>query len=192
MYCPGCAVQIVDESKFCKQCGANLLGVREAMLSRGKNFDWSAWAAELVMSEEERDRRRGITPERKRINEVKNGVITTAVGIGIMIFLRFFFEAIAHQSSPKDAEVVSRLWLCGMIPFLIGVAMIFNAYVFEGRSSNKKERPMQMPPQSMPVPSQLEAKTTNQLSEPTDFSITEDPTEHLPRHAPLPSRRESS
>ncbi len=52
MYCPGCGLQVNDDLKFCRQCGANLHSVREAMSSRsaGKKFDWS-----------KTPRRRGVT-----------------------------------------------------------------------------------------------------------------------------------
>lgn len=67
MFCPGCGTQIADDTKFCKHCGANLLGVREAMSTRGEKFDWSkTWVAEMFLTEEEHNRRRGITPEKKR------------------------------------------------------------------------------------------------------------------------------
>jgi uncharacterized membrane protein YvbJ len=33
MFCPRCGFQVSDDLKFCKQCGANLRGAREAMTS---------------------------------------------------------------------------------------------------------------------------------------------------------------
>src|SRR5215467_12299595 len=87
MFCPGCSAQVADDTKFCKQCGANLFGVREAMVSRGEKFDWSkTWVAEMFLSEDERERRRGVTPAQKRNNEIKAGVITTLAGLGAIIF----------------------------------------------------------------------------------------------------------
>src|SRR2546428_347457 len=65
MFCPGCGFQVNDDLKFCRQCGANLRGVREAMTSRptrGK-FDWSkTWRAEMIYRKEELERKRGVTP----------------------------------------------------------------------------------------------------------------------------------
>ncbi|MEK7832232.1 MAG: hypothetical protein AAB401_14150, partial [Acidobacteriota bacterium] len=127
MFCPGCAIQITDDIKFCKSCGSNLRGVREAMTSRGEQFDWSkTWVAEMFLSEEERERRRGITPALKRNNEIKAGVITSLVGVGAMIFLRFFMEAVANNEPGGDAEIIRRVWLVGVVPFLVGIGLLFN------------------------------------------------------------------
>ena len=46
-------MQVNSELKFCKQCGANLRGVQEVMVSRsaGEKFDWSkTWVAEMFLS----------------------------------------------------------------------------------------------------------------------------------------------
>ena len=53
MFCPGCGLQVNDDLKFCRQCGANLHSVREAMASRStrEKFDWSkTWWAEMIYS----------------------------------------------------------------------------------------------------------------------------------------------
>src|SRR2546425_8358864 len=94
MFCPNCGTQINEGIKFCKQCGANLSGVREVMVrGAGSGFDWSkTWVAEMFLREEDRERQKGVTPEEKRLNEIKGGVITSFVGLGIMIFLHFFFN----------------------------------------------------------------------------------------------------
>lgn len=192
MFCPGCSTQTADDSKFCKQCGANLFGVREAMASRGEKFDWSkTWLADMFITEEERDRRQGITPEKKRNNEIRGGVITTAVGLGVMIFLRYLLEAVANQNGGHDAEIINRVWLAGVIPFLIGIAIIFNAVVLGGREVKAKQRQMPAFPPSPPIPNQIEAKTTGQLLAATDFGVTEHTTAHLAERAPVQPRREN-
>src|SRR5262245_23939276 len=127
MFCPGCGLQTSEELKFCRQCGANLLGVREAMMSCSaeEKIDWSkSWAANILLAEEVQERQRG-TPEERRLNEIKGGVITSFVGIGVMIFLYFFFDVVAKQN-PHDAEIIRSLWLAGIIPFLIGISIILN------------------------------------------------------------------
>lgn len=175
MYCPGCGVQITDNTKFCKSCGANLRGVREAMTVRGEQFDWSkTWVAEMFMTEEERERRRGVTPEKKRINEIKAGVITTLAGIGAMVFLRFFMEAVANtESSGNDAEILRRIWLIGVVPFLVGIGLLFNG-IFLSKRLVKLQTPT--------APTPLPAPTTNQLIEAprTNASVVEHTTAHLP------------
>lgn len=192
MFCPRCSAQATDDTKFCKQCGANLLGVREAIVSRGEQFDWSkTWVADLILTKEELDRRRGITPEKKRNNEFRAGIITSAAGIGAMIFLRYLMEAVAQQNGGADAEILNRIWLAGLIPFLVGVAIIFNALVIGGREVKmQKHEARNTTPPPPPQPVQLGAKTTDQLSAPADFSVTEHTTAHLPEHAPAHSRRE--
>lgn len=190
MFCPRCSAQATDDTKFCKQCGANLLGVREAIVSRGEQFDWSkTWVADLILTKEELDRRRGITPEKKRNNELRAGIITSAAGIGAMIFLRYLMEAVAQQNGGADAEILNRIWLAGLIPTLVGIAIIFNALVIGGREVKmQKHEAQNTPPPPQPV--QLGAKTTDQLSAPADFSVTEHTTAHLPERAPAHSRRE--
>ena len=187
MFCPGCAIQVTDDTKFCKTCGANLRGVREAMTARGEQFDWSkTWVVEMFMSEEERERRRGITPAQKRNNEIKAGVITTLVGLGAMIFLRFLLEAVANNAPSADAEIIRRVWLAGIVPFLVGIGILFN-----GIFLSKPNLRAQAPPQ---FPDQLPAKATHQLAElpSADSSVIEHTTAHLPekKEAIYAQRRE--
>ena len=128
MFCPGCGLQANDDLKFCRQCGANLRGVRDAMTSRSadEKFDWSkTWVADMFLNEEERERRRGLTAEEKRLNEIKTaeekrlneirgGVITSLVGVGVMIFLRYFLEIVARGESGNEAEIIRNVWLAGI------------------------------------------------------------------------------
>ena len=175
MFCPGCGIQITDDTKFCKSCGANLRVVREALTGRGEQFDWSkTWVAEMFLTEEEKERRRGVTPAEKRRNEIKAGVITTLAGLGVIIFFRFFFEAVANNEPGDDAEIIRRLWLIGVIPFLVGVGLLFNGIFLS--------KPGRIAPAPPPAPNQLPAKTTNQLAAApaTDFSVVEHTTAHLP------------
>ncbi len=185
MFCPGCALQITEDTKFCKSCGTNLRGVREAMTGRNEQFDWSkTWVAEMFLTEEERERRRGVTPEQKRLNEIKAGVITTVAGLGAMIFLYFFLGTVA-DAKPQDnaVEIIRRVWLAGVVPFLIGLGLLFNGIFLTKRSVK-----LPAPPVSTPLP----AHTTNQLIEPprAHASVVEHTTAHLPErreavYAPL-------
>jgi hypothetical protein len=113
MFCPQCGANQSEELKFCNLCGANLQAVRLAAATReaGEKFDWSkTWVAEMFLSEEERKRRnrqleheRGVTPEVKRYNEIKAGVITSCVGLGVSIFLFFFMQG-HYPERPESAE----------------------------------------------------------------------------------------
>lgn len=176
MFCPGCGIQITDDTKFCKNCGANLRVVREALSGRGGQFDWSkTWVAEMFLTEDEKERRRGVTAADKRNNEIKAGVITTLAGLGAIIFLRFFLAAVADSKADAgEAEIIRRVWLAGVIPFLVGLGLLFN-----GIFLSKPRRTVPAPP---PAPEQLPAKTTNELalSSATDFSVVEQTTAFLP------------
>src|SRR5689334_16966149 len=115
MICPRCASNQHDNVKFCTFCGANLEAVREvlAVKEADKKFDWSdTWVAEMFRSGEisqqrkaEMERRLGITPEVKRYNEIKAGVIVSSVGIAVSSFLFFLMHAIALQN-PHNAEIL--------------------------------------------------------------------------------------
>lgn len=198
MFCPGCGIQVTDDLKFCRQCGANLHGAREGMMSRstGEKFDWSkTWVADMFLSEEERERRRGVTAEEKWLNEIKGGVITSFVGVGVMIFLRLFLEVIANQKSPGDAEILRSVWLAGIIPFVVGLGLIFNGLFITRRIVKRKEEQAQAALPSSKTPAAFPAKTTNHLAiAPAPASaagVTEDTTAHLPEPVAAPQRRES-
>jgi hypothetical protein len=198
MFCPGCGVQVNDDLKFCRQCGANLHGAREGMTSRstGEKFDWSkTWVADMFLTEEERERRRGVTAEEKRLNEIKGGVITSFVGVGVMIFLRFFLGVVADQKSPGDAEILRSVWMAGIIPFIVGVGIIFNGFFVSRRIVKLKEQQAQSATLASPSPASLPAKTTDQLvansAQSAGASVTEDPTAHLPEPVAAPLRRET-
>jgi len=202
MFCPGCSLQVNDDLKFCKQCGANLRGVREAMTSQStaEKFTWSkTWWAGMLYSPEELERMRGVTPEeqrlneeRRRLNEIKGGVITSLVGFGVMIAFYFFFGAVAKNMPPNKAEIVLNLWLLGIIPTLIGAGLLINGFFISRRLVKLKEELARaaMSARQAPVaypdanPNPFDAKTTDQLlvdaTPPVGYSVTEDPTAHLP------------
>lgn len=198
MFCPQCGANQSEELKFCNLCGANLQAVRQVVATRelGEKFDWSkTWMAEMFLSEQERKRRnlqlereKGVTPELKRYNEIKGGVITACVGFGVSIFLFFFMQAIilSGQNPPSDNVILSRIWLVGLIPFLIGVAIIFNGVFISKKIVEVLRRESQTPPQTAALAGR-EAETEPQRLNPADttefiapgFSVTEDPTKHL-------------
>jgi len=198
MFCPGCGIQVSEDLKFCRQCGANLHGAREGMMSRstGEKFDWSkTWVADMFLNEEERERRSGVTAEEKRLNEIKGGVITSFVGVGLMIFLRFFLDVVANQSSPRDAEILRSAWMVGIIPIMVGVGIIFSGLFVGSRIVKLKEQQARQAMPASPAPAALPAKTTDQLvavaAEPAGASVTEDTTAHLPEPVAAPLRRET-
>jgi hypothetical protein len=205
MFCPGCGLQITDDLKFCRQCGANLHGVRDAMTSRStrEKFDWSkTWWAEMIYPKEELERMRGVTPgekllreEKKRLDEIKGGVITSLTGVGVMIFFYFFFDVVARQKSGADADLIRRLWMTGIIPFLVGVGLLINGFFVSRRLVQLKEQLLQAATPAPQSPAALPAKTTDQLvanAAPSGgASVTEDTTAHLPEPVAAPLRRKT-
>src|SRR5262245_39744480 len=188
MFCPGCGIQTTEELKFCKNCGANLRSVRDAMASRIDRFDWGkTWVADIFLTEEERDRRRGISEEeraeKKRTDELKAGVITTLVGISVTLFLYFFFEPIGRKAGGNNGEIIHRLWLAGVVQLFVGIGILFNALFLSKRGLKHREQKWEMPQVSGSY--ENPAKTTSQLvisdgSSYPEFSVAENTTAHLP------------
>jgi hypothetical protein len=194
MFCPQCGSQQSEELKFCKLCGANLQAVLQVMATRetGEKFDWSkTWVAEMFLSQGERKRRqeelerqRGITPEVKRYKEIKAGVVTGCVGIGAAIFLYVLMQGIILSGNvpPGAAEILSRLWVAGVIPLFVGIALIIN-----GLSVSRRlvEIAGQGPQQSGsnilerdPEPRSLRPAGPSEFI-PSGFSVTEETTQNL-------------
>lgn len=194
MFCPQCGSTQPDELNFCKSCGANVGAIRDALNSGfGPNkFDWSkTWVAEMLQSseqairkEKELERLKGITPESKRRNEIKAGVISASVGVAIMIFLRFLMEGIILGGNvpPGDAEILSRVWLAGVIPFMVGIALIINGTIvsrmFSGSETAQIEGSRSGELDRAGADSYLPPADTNELF-PAGFSVTDETTQHL-------------
>lgn len=198
MYCPQCGASQNDEWKFCKQCGANLYAVRQVMTTRetGEKFDWSkTWVAEMFMSESERKRReqkheeeQGITPEVKRYNEIKAGVITSSIGIAVMIFLFIFMKGLvlSGQLQHGEEEIISRLWIAGIIPFFVGLGLMINGSIVSKQliktmkqiQAAKEETEKQKTFGKNTERLYLEPANTSEIITP-NFSVTEEETRKL-------------
>jgi hypothetical protein len=193
MFCPQCGSTQPDELNFCKSCGANLGAVRQAVSSGQPpaKFDWTkTWVAEMLQSSEQSVRKerelellKGITPDVKRRNEIKAGVIVSSVGIALMVFLRFLMEGIILGGNvpPGDAEILSRVWLAGFIPFMVGLALIINGvFVSKLFSKNNSEAELARMNELSGKPSTeyLPPADTSQLFQP-GFSVTDETTAHL-------------
>jgi hypothetical protein len=193
MFCPQCGVNQSDELKFCKSCGANLEAVRQvvAMRETGGKFDWSkTWVAEMFLSEGERKRReedlerqRGITPEVKRFKEIKAGVITACVGVGLAIFLNVLFEGIILGGNvpPHAVEILRHLWVVGVIPFFVGVGLLINGLFVSKRLAEISGRELPTGPDALEKGTERQALRASDTTEfiPSDFSVTEGTTKHL-------------
>ena len=191
MICPRCASNQGDDIRFCTSCGANLQAVREALQApdaAGK-FNWNnTWVAEMFMSgqanelrKREMERQLGITPEIKRYNEIKAGVIVSSVGVAVSIFLHFLMHAIAAQN-PPDAELLNSIWLAGLIPVMVGLALIINGVVVSKKMvqviEREQNRAKSLDEGSTPSARGLKSADTNEFI-PANYSVTDSTTRHL-------------
>lgn len=151
-----------------------------------EKFDWNkTWVAEMLLSEEEQEQRSPLTPEEKRLNEIKGGIITSFVGVGVMIFLYFLFHEVPIDNSSDDDEILHNVWMAGIIPFLIGIAIIINGLFISRRLVKLKEQQAQtaLPLSPTAQPSAMPAKTTDQLitdaAPSMSYSVIENTTAHL-------------
>ena len=190
MICPRCNSNQSDDIKFCTACGANLEAVREALErpETAKKFEWNdTWVAEMFMSgkaaqrrKQELERAMGITPEVKRYQEIKAGVIVSSIGIGLSIFLYWFMQGVAGHVDPEEREIILRIWIAGIIPFMVGLALIINGLVISKKQveiQNRNEREA-LPLEEGPTPRTLRPADTSQFI-PTGVSVTEGTTRHL-------------
>jgi hypothetical protein len=193
MFCPRCGSDQSEELKFCKLCGANLQAVRQAVTTRetGEKMDWSkTWVAEMFMSSEEAVRRKaemerlqGITPDVKRYNEIKAGVITSSVGLAVAIFLFVFMQGLilSGKVRPDTAEILSRLWIAGVIPLFVGLALIFNGLFVSKKLIGISGQGARTEPNTLErgaEPQTLRSADTTEFI-PSGFSVTEETTKHL-------------
>ena len=204
MFCPRCGSTQSDDIRFCKSCGSNIEAVRQAVDSPATigKFDWKkTWMTEMMQSSEEAVRRaaeierlQGITPEVKRLNEIKAGVITASVGVGSMILIFVIMNGIilGGRISPGDAELLSRVWIAGIIPFFVGMALIINGVFVTKRvpetadTSHENDNPNRTAVPAAPT-TILDGDSTNTYLPPPDtnelfpaaFSVTDETTRHL-------------
>jgi hypothetical protein len=198
MFCPQCGITQSDDVKFCKSCGANLFAVRQVVATRdvGEKFDWSkTWVAEMFMSAEEQKRRkqeleiqRGITPEMKRYTEIKAGVISSCIGVALSIFLYFLMQGIILSGNVDQgaAAIISRIWVAGVFPFFVGIALLFNGVIVSRKLVELSKRGVLDAQDSLEGYQQnpaLRPADTNEFA-PRGFSITEGTTKHLKSSAP--------
>ena len=193
MFCPQCGNKQSDDLKFCNLCGANLYAVRQvvAMREGEEKFDWSkTWVAEMFMSEAERKRRQaeierqaGVTPEIKRYNEIKAGVIVSCVGIGVSVFLYNIMDGIIRsgQNPPSDIPILSAIWVAGLIPIMVGVALIINGLFVSKKMVELARRQERAAQDALGAAAERPTLRSADTSEflPPDYSVTESTTRHL-------------
>jgi len=168
-----------------------LQAVREVLdPPEGKKFDWgNTWVAEMFMSgqaaeirKREMERQLGITPEVKRYNEIKAGVIVSCVGIAVTIFLLVLMQGIAAHARPEDAEILTRVWVAGLIPFMVGLALIINGVFVSKKMIQVMERGRKETDaleDGGPTPRGLRAPDTSEFIPANMSSVTDETTRHL-------------
>lgn len=140
MFCPSCGLEERQLSQFCRGCGTDLRAVR-AGLERPDAVTNSAATArdeigraiaakigELRTSVELKTVAEDVlpqiekfleSPEEKRLRRMRTGVITSSIGLGLM--LMFLLMAIF------TAKVEMLVPICvGLVPFFVGLGIIIN------------------------------------------------------------------
>lgn len=198
MYCPSCGTETSDQTKYCTKCGVNLRRLR-GLLGKGgasvrEESDWQR--ATLEDWKADREERRKKTPEEKRLNEIKAGVITSSVGLGVMIFLNILFDTIANAAPGIGADILRSLWALGLVPFLIGLGITFNGLFVSKRIvelKRQQERKDQLAPLfSAPATSPVARLVEPSQSPISDFSVTETTTTKLREPVAAPSPRDTN
>jgi len=134
-----------------------------------------------ALHKRELERRMGVTPTVKRYEEIKAGVITSSVGVGLAIFLFVFMQGLLGSVSPQAAQIITRLWIAGVIPFFVGLALIVNGVVVSKRLAEVQEREdaraRALGGEKSEERSLKQAETNEFI--PTGFSVTDQTTRHL-------------
>jgi hypothetical protein len=194
MFCPACGTEASDQTKFCTRCGANLQQIKGALV---KIDPVHAELSELKRlhiegQKHEFERRMKKTPEEKRLEEVKAGVIVSSVGLGLLIFLWLLFNAIAQSEPDPDGEIIRALRFVGLIPFLVGIGILINGLFVSKRMVEERRRQEQEANQPQLFSETLDTAPVRRIPEavqaPTsNFSVTESTTTKLRERSPAPA-----
>ncbi|HEU0175379.1 MAG TPA: hypothetical protein VFV58_14050 [Blastocatellia bacterium] len=198
MYCPSCGIEASDQTKYCTKCGVNLRRVKGVLgkggASLNKGDDWEPLWLEYRKSRIEARRKR--TPEEKRLNEIKAGVIVSSCGFGLMVFLSILFAAIASTIDGPEANILRSLWAVGLVPFMVGLGILLNGLFVSKRVVELKRR-QEPTDQQPPLFSAPNTSPVARLAEPAqspiaDFSVTETTTTKLREPVSAPSPRDTN
>ena len=149
MYCPNCAAEDRNQSQYCRACGTELHLVRTALqrpddITRSdilaRNEIGLAIAAKIDELRTANDLKQVAedvlpqvekfleSPEERRLRHTRDGVMTTAAGIGILLCFILF----SQMASMKEAALT--LFLIGagvsLIVLMVGLGLIVSARWF--------------------------------------------------------------
>lgn len=196
MFCPGCGSEERQVSQFCRTCGTDLRTVR-ATLERPDAITASAVSAREEIGraiadrigelENDSDLRRVVqevlpqiekfleSPYEKRLRGIREGVVTSAVGLGVTLFF------LVWSWTQWDLLFLTGL---GIIVFLIGLGLIVNALLFTvpkqqvpDHSIDRRRRDLIEGPKDRVILVKSELSTADPLTTPP--SVTEQTTHHL-------------
>src|ERR1700742_4293188 len=167
MFCPKCATEDRNQSQYCRSCGTELQIVRTA-LQRPDPITSSDITARneigraIATKIEELNSARELTkvvedvlpqvrkflesPEERRLRHFRDGTITGAVGIGLLLFSLLFLGLLANKEAAISLFLIGGG--LGLITFMVGLAMVANARWFTvppkefGRTPQEKLAPV--------------------------------------------------
>ncbi|MBO0723891.1 MAG: hypothetical protein J2P41_23905 [Blastocatellia bacterium] len=192
-----------DQTKFCTKCGISLRNIKEAMIDEKQRGNYPNSQSDTPSAHDPRipwwlmmAQHYKKTPEEKRINEIKAGVITSCVGISLIIFLFLLLGAVSLDLDPKVVAILKAVRFVGIIPFMIGLGLVFNG-IFVSKRLIELKREQEQPTRQPSLPSVQETAPVEGLHESPrppflDFSVTETTTTKLQEPAPIPAKRETN
>lgn len=145
MFCPNCGLEDPGRSQFCRSCGVELNIVRRA-LERPDAVTASSINARDQIGKAVADRIRDLrtagdlkklaenvlpeiekfleSPEERRLRNMRGGTITTAVGLGLILFF-MFLSTIVRGNDYLTLIVMGGS--AGIMIVLVGLAVLINA-----------------------------------------------------------------
>jgi hypothetical protein len=200
MFCPACGTESNEQLKYCTRCGVNLRRVKGVLGKGGggmsersdsMNAEHNAGVEDWRESQKAKRKR---SPEEKRYEEIKAGVITCSVGFGLFIFLSVFFDAIASTAPADKAAILRAIPFAGMIPILIGAGIIFNGVIISRKIVELKRREADsLEPSRRPslVANTTQVPRLEMMNQPiAEYSVAEPTTKSLKEPASLVSSQE--
>lgn len=209
MFCPNCGSEERQVSQFCRACGTDLRVVRVS-LEKPDAITASAASARDEIGRAIADRIRELetgddlkrvaedvlpqiekfleSPQQRRLRGIRTGVVTSAIGLGAMLFFLIW--------SMNEKDMFFTIGL-GVTAFLIGLGLILNALLFTVPKQtvpptllNTRRKSLIAEEPDRVLPMKRELTTAEPLGPPP--SVTEQTTHHLSDSPTAPPRiRES-